>query len=157
MCGHYYRRCVSVFPVSGGAYNRVCGRVTAYQYSDTRGLWPYHGGHATTIDDPYVDGVSLTHGSPRQHIWTFVAGLSEAHTQLIMVAVLVMLLLRYLYHCLLEETISVSQELTQTGLLAFNQMILYGMARTALVPVHVVHSTILHTSLSDFLVLQQMI
>ena len=25
----------------------------------------------------YMDGVSLTHGTPRQHIWTFVAGLKE--------------------------------------------------------------------------------
>ena len=25
------------------------------------------------INDNYVDGVSITHGSPRQHIWTFAA------------------------------------------------------------------------------------
>ena len=31
------------------------------------------GPDATTIDDAYVDGVSLTHGSPQQHIWTFAA------------------------------------------------------------------------------------
>ena len=30
-----------------------------------------------SIDGPYVDGVSLTYGSPRQHIWTFAAGQSE--------------------------------------------------------------------------------
>ena len=28
----------------------------------------------TTIDGAYVSGVSLTHGSPRQHILTFAAG-----------------------------------------------------------------------------------
>ena len=29
-----------------------------------------------TIDIPYVDGVSITHGaSPRKHIWTYAAGL----------------------------------------------------------------------------------
>ncbi len=27
-----------------------------------------------TIDMPYLDGVSLTHGTPRQHIYSFVAG-----------------------------------------------------------------------------------
>ena len=32
----------------------------------------------TTIDGAYVSGVSLTHGSPRQHIWTFAAGAHEA-------------------------------------------------------------------------------
>ena len=30
-----------------------------------------------TIDKPYVDGVSVTHGSPRMHIWTYAAGLIE--------------------------------------------------------------------------------
>ena len=32
-----------------------------------------------TIEGPYVDGVSLTHGSPgaRQHIWSFAAGYFE--------------------------------------------------------------------------------
>jgi hypothetical protein len=29
------------------------------------------------IDDPYVDGVSLTYGSPRHHIWTFANTLDE--------------------------------------------------------------------------------
>ena len=72
---YYHSNCTSVFfPVSGGAYNRVCGRVTAYQYSYARA---FHSGRATTIDEPYVSGVSLTHGSPRQHIWTFAAGVSE--------------------------------------------------------------------------------
>ena len=28
------------------------------------------------IDSVYVDGVSLTHGSPRQHMWTFMGGLT---------------------------------------------------------------------------------
>jgi len=34
-----------------------------------------------TIEDEYVDGVSLTHGSPgaRQHIWTFAAGILESY------------------------------------------------------------------------------
>ena len=79
------------------------------------------------------------------------------HAQLIIVAVLVMLLLRYLYHYLLEETISVSQELTQDTLGAFTQMILCGMARTVLTAVDVVHSTILQISLRDFLAVQQTI
>ena len=84
-CEHqciHYRGCSSVFfPVSGGAYNRVCGRVTAYQYSNTYGFGPFRSRATTTpIDEAYVDGVSLTHGSPRQHIWTFAAGFSEART-----------------------------------------------------------------------------
>ena len=72
--------CDSVFfPVSGGAYTTVCGRIRAYQYSSTDAFESYHNEQATTIDEPYVSGVSLTHGSPRQHIWTFAAGITEAY------------------------------------------------------------------------------
>ena len=71
--------CDSVtFPVSGGEYSRVCGRIKAYQYSQTDAFEAYHDGRVTTIDGAYVAGVSLTHGSPRRHIWTFAAGASEA-------------------------------------------------------------------------------
>ena len=31
----------------------------------------------TSIQVTYVDGISLTHGSPRQHIWTFAAARDE--------------------------------------------------------------------------------
>ena len=30
-----------------------------------------------TIDQPYVDGISITHGNPRNHIWSYAAGASE--------------------------------------------------------------------------------
>ena len=72
--------CDSVtFPVSGGDYTRVCGRIKAYQYSQTDAFEAYHEGIVTTIDGAYVSGVSLTHGTPpRSHVWTFAAGASEA-------------------------------------------------------------------------------
>ena len=70
--------CNSVFfPVSGGGYSRVCGTIKAYQYGGTEGFEAYDRGSATTIDSAYVDGIVLTHGTPRQHIWTFAAGLAE--------------------------------------------------------------------------------
>ena len=70
--------CDSVlFPVTGGDYTSVCGSVRAYQYGGTDAFESYHDGRATTIDSAYVSGVSLTHGSPRQHIWTFAAGIAE--------------------------------------------------------------------------------
>ena len=71
--------CDSVFfPVTGGDYNRVCGRIRSYQDGYIDAFEAYDEGHVTTIDEAYVAGVSLTHGSPRQHIWTFAAGISEA-------------------------------------------------------------------------------
>ena len=68
----------ATFPVGGGEYTRICGRIRAYQYASPDALYNYRNSLVTTIDDAYVDGVSVTHGTPRNHIWIFVAGLSEA-------------------------------------------------------------------------------
>ena len=69
----------ATFPVSGGEYTRVCGRIKAYQWGATLAFSSYHDGYRTTIDGAYVAGVSVTHGSPQQHIWTFAAGMQEGN------------------------------------------------------------------------------
>ena len=61
----------TTFTVSGGEYSSVCGRIKAYQWGRVEGFVNYHVGEATTIDSVYGEGVSLTHGNPRQHIWSF--------------------------------------------------------------------------------------
>ena len=66
-----------IFPVSGGAYTSVCGTIRAYQNQHTDA---FDNGDVTTIDGVYVSGDSLTHGSPRQHIWTFAASYSESES-----------------------------------------------------------------------------
>ena len=59
--------CDSVtFPVSGGQYNRTCGMITAYQYGHPDAF----GNTGRSIDQAYACGVSVTHGTPRNHIWT---------------------------------------------------------------------------------------
>ena len=65
----------ATFPVSGGEYTRVCGRIKAYQWGTPLAFHNYQ--YVTYINGAYVSGVSVTHGSPRQHIWTFAAGASE--------------------------------------------------------------------------------
>ena len=68
--------CVSVkFSTNGIAYNKVCGKVIAYQESTTDGTCVH--ANSPTIDEAYIDGVSITHGNPRQHIWSFVASINE--------------------------------------------------------------------------------
>ena len=68
---HY--QCHSTFYHADYSYTRVCGQVIAYQFGSPDGF------HVSTIDFPYVDGVSITHGhSPRSHIWTFAADGYEA-------------------------------------------------------------------------------
>ena len=69
--------CVSIPIDIPYSYSSVCGRVIAYQVGTTNAF--HHFGSASdTLDSIYVDGVSLTHGNPRQHIWTFAAGLRES-------------------------------------------------------------------------------
>ena len=69
--------CVSVMlPSSSVVYTHVCGRVNAYQYGSTDAF--YRSTAGLSIDNNYVDGVSLTYGSlPRKHIWTFAAALDD--------------------------------------------------------------------------------
>ena len=89
-CGRAYNAdasCTSVqFPSNGLNYSQVCGRVVGYQYASPdavqHGLWqnPQHyvGGtdpKHNDINKAYVDGVSITRGSPRKHVWTLMGGL----------------------------------------------------------------------------------
>ena len=57
-------------------YNQVCGRIIGYQLGNTDSFR----GRTLSINTYYVDGISVTHGSPRQHIWTFATGLDEQTT-----------------------------------------------------------------------------
>ena len=66
--------CGSVIFDTIGEYNKVCGKIIGYQYGSTDSF----GAGQNSIDQIYLDGVSLTHGSPRQHIWSFAAALDEA-------------------------------------------------------------------------------
>ena len=79
-CGRASRygwRCDSAFfPVSGGQYSQVCGRIRAYQFG-VPGFFP---NWRDPIDGPYFDGVAVMHGSPRQHIWTFAMGHFENYS-----------------------------------------------------------------------------
>ena len=72
--------CVSVeFPSNGMSYSQVCGRVTGYQYASPDAVSNGRSNH-NNLNGDYVDGVSITHGSPRQHVWTLIASLYETST-----------------------------------------------------------------------------
>ena len=55
-------------------YNQVCGRIIGYQIGHPESF-RYSSGRSININ--YVDGISVTHGYPRQHIWTFAAGIED--------------------------------------------------------------------------------
>ena len=69
----------TTFSTQGVEYSQVCGKVIGYQYYQPNGFGPSKY-TSPLINRTYVDGVSLTHGSPRQHVWTFAAAQDEAIT-----------------------------------------------------------------------------
>ena len=68
----------AMFPAQGIQYSQVCGRIIGYQIGGPQAFILENANQLQTIDGPYVDGVSLTYGSPRQHIWTFANAIDEA-------------------------------------------------------------------------------
>ena len=72
--GLYSAGCASAnFDVKGVSYDNICGQAKAYQKGTTDAFRPT----VQSIDGVYVDGISITLGSPRKHVWTYVVGLSD--------------------------------------------------------------------------------
>ena len=75
--------CSSVtFPSHGIAYSRVSGRIRGYQEStpDAFGLYVSYSDTNYNIEYPYIDGIVVTRGSPKKHVWSFVASWGETLT-----------------------------------------------------------------------------
>lgn len=81
LCGRLFIqsdwRCdANFYSTIGQSYTQVCGRIIGYRFDDPDG---YTGSrHEQSINTAYVDGVSLTYGSPRNHIWSFYGALHES-------------------------------------------------------------------------------
>uniref|UniRef100_A0A1X7VIX1 Fibrinogen C-terminal domain-containing protein n=1 Tax=Amphimedon queenslandica TaxID=400682 RepID=A0A1X7VIX1_AMPQE len=77
VCGLPYNSngtCRSVKFLTGNkSYTQICGRVLGYQRGTTDGIRSN-----TSIDSPYLDGVSITRGSPREHVWSYIAAWSSS-------------------------------------------------------------------------------
>ena len=69
--------CSSVTYPAGGSYTNICGRVRGYQF-DSANAFEVQSGNS--INGPYIDGISITRGSPRQHVWTYTAYWYEGYT-----------------------------------------------------------------------------
>ena len=59
------------FYTNGAPYQRVCGKVRGYQKGHPNDGLAFN---SLTIDDHYVNRLSITYGSPRQHIWSYANG-----------------------------------------------------------------------------------
>ena len=58
------------FSTNGVNYQHVCGRARGYQKGSPDAFWTT----TNSIDSYYVEGLSITYGNPRQHIWTYAIG-----------------------------------------------------------------------------------
>ena len=73
---------LSSYSTNNIEYTKLCGRVVGYQVGTTNAFHTYYIDKGPDIDSAYVDGVSITHGDPRQHIWTFAAALDKSGSRL---------------------------------------------------------------------------
>ena len=65
--------CTSVtFPTHMLPYTKICGSARGYLFGSPDGFTGRN-----SLDSSYVDGLVVTHGSPRDHIWTFAVGVSK--------------------------------------------------------------------------------
>ena len=63
--------CISAtFHANGLQYSKILGKLVAYQYGSPDA---FSDGVSQTLEGHYLDGVSITHGMPRNHIWSLAA------------------------------------------------------------------------------------
>ena len=60
--------CSATFYSIDQQYSKVCGRVISYQVGTPDGFLQFH--NVTNLSRGYIDGVSITYGEPRHHIWS---------------------------------------------------------------------------------------
>ena len=82
LCGlNINRGCNSAMFSTPVEYSKVCGQVWGYQYSPPLAFYAYNTNTNLTIDNVYVDGVSITYGNaPIKHIWTYAGSLASDTT-----------------------------------------------------------------------------
>ena len=59
------------------SYSHICGRIVGYQLGSPDAFLNLNFGY-TKIEDPYVDGVVIVHGTEKHHVWTFAGEVHEA-------------------------------------------------------------------------------
>ena len=65
------------FSTNSTSYSKVCGKVVGYQKGSMDAFHTSSGSSPPSLDEIYVDGISITSGNPRKHVWTYAVGLSD--------------------------------------------------------------------------------
>ena len=68
----------AIFDTYDITFNKICGQVKGYQKGsmDSFGSTRFDT-ISKSINDHYVDGLSIILGNPRKHVWTYAIGLSD--------------------------------------------------------------------------------
>ena len=66
------------FSTGGVTFEHICGQTKSYQ----KGAPDAFRATSQSIDNVYVDGISITLGSPRKHVWTYAVSHSDNHNAL---------------------------------------------------------------------------
>ena len=64
----------TIFTTYNTSFYKICGQVRGYQKGNTNAFQT----SVESIDEAYVDGVSITLGDPRKHVWTYAIGSSDS-------------------------------------------------------------------------------
>ena len=67
----------ATYSSNGISYSQICGRAIGYGYSSPDAA-DNRTGYVNDINSYYADGLSITRGSPRQHVWTLMAGVYDS-------------------------------------------------------------------------------
>jgi len=84
----------AMFTTNNTSYSKICGQVRGYQKGNPDAFYPHVFArnsstgiiqphmyippvYSNTVNGVYVDGVSITLGNPRKHVWTYAAGWSD--------------------------------------------------------------------------------
>ena len=80
-CGRFFSGvgCSSALLDTTISYQQVCGRVAGYQDNTPHA---FKGFNDASINGIYLDGISITHGSPRKHLWSYAVGFTEQQKNL---------------------------------------------------------------------------
>ena len=75
LCLGYVAGCASAhFDVKGVSYEHICGEAKGYQKGNPNA---FQNSQYASVEGAYVDGISITIGSPHKHVWTYAVGRSD--------------------------------------------------------------------------------
>ena len=67
----------AIFTTYNVTFNKICGQVKGYQKGNSFFSFWSTKYDTKSINDHYLDGLSITLGNPRKHVWTYAIGISD--------------------------------------------------------------------------------